>query len=102
MVDAFKIDRARPAHHADDLIAILQQKLGQIAAVLPRDTRDQCGWHFAFPLSLLLMIQRQTHPSGRTHLNPPPVQEIAQRVLQVDLWFPTGSGLESAVITNTD
>ena len=42
MVDALEIDRRRAADHADHVVALLEQKLGQIAAVLAGDAGDQC------------------------------------------------------------
>ena len=40
--DALEVHRARAPHHADDRVALRQQKFGQVRAVLARDARDQC------------------------------------------------------------
>jgi len=41
MVDAPRVERAAAADEAVDLVSLLQEQLGQIAAVLPGDARDQ-------------------------------------------------------------
>ena len=38
--DAAKVDGAGAPHHADDLVVLFQQELGQEAAILPGDARD--------------------------------------------------------------
>ena len=40
--DALEVHRARAAHHADDRVALLEQELRQVRAVLAGDARDQC------------------------------------------------------------
>ncbi len=41
MVDPVRVEQRRPALDAVDLVALLEQKLGEIGAVLARDSRDQ-------------------------------------------------------------
>src|SRR5215510_8126844 len=41
MLDALEVVLARPAHHAEDRIALLEQELGEVRAVLARDACDQ-------------------------------------------------------------
>jgi hypothetical protein len=43
VLDALEVVLARPPHHADDGVALLQQKLGEVGAVLARDPRNQCA-----------------------------------------------------------
>ena len=43
MLDAREVLGAGAAHHAEDLVALLQQQLGQVRAVLPGDAGDQCA-----------------------------------------------------------
>ena len=45
MRDALEVLGARPAHHADDAIALLEQELGQVRAVLAGDAGDERGRH---------------------------------------------------------
>ena len=40
--DALEVQRARPPHHADHRVALRQQELGQVRAVLARHARNQC------------------------------------------------------------
>ena len=42
--DAFEVHRAAPAHHADDVVALGQQQLGQVRAVLAGDPGDECAF----------------------------------------------------------
>jgi hypothetical protein len=39
--DPLEVDGAGPAHHADDLVALLEQELGQVRAVLAGDAGDE-------------------------------------------------------------
>ena len=41
LLDAVEHLRRRPPHHAVHVIAVLQQQLRQVGAVLTRDPRDQ-------------------------------------------------------------
>ena len=41
--DALEVDRARPADHADDLVALLEEEFGQVRAILPGHACDQCS-----------------------------------------------------------
>jgi hypothetical protein len=43
--DAVEVDCARPAHHADDAVAAVEQEFGQIRTILAGDARDQCCGH---------------------------------------------------------
>ena len=48
LVDALKaigVERAGPADHADDLVALLEEQLRQIRPVLASDASDQCTFH---------------------------------------------------------
>ena len=40
--DALEVQRARAPHHADDRVALREQELGQVRAVLAGDAGDQC------------------------------------------------------------
>jgi hypothetical protein len=42
VIDPPRVEGAAAAHEAVDLVALLEQKLGQVAAVLPGDAGDQC------------------------------------------------------------
>src|SRR5438874_1030008 len=44
--DALEVDRAGAADHADHLVALLQQKLGQVAAILAGNAGDQRAFLF--------------------------------------------------------
>ena len=48
--DALEVLGAGAAHHADDLVALLEQQLGQIRAVLAGDAGDQRARCHASPL----------------------------------------------------
>ena len=41
VVDALEGDRGGPAHHADHVVSLVQQQLGQVGAVLSRDACDE-------------------------------------------------------------
>src|SRR5829696_8526170 len=41
MADALDVLRRRAARHPEHLVAFLEQDLGEVGAVLPRDSRDQ-------------------------------------------------------------
>src|SRR5262249_12493212 len=43
VLDALEVLAAGPPHHADDAIALLEQELGEVGAVLPGDAGDQCA-----------------------------------------------------------
>ena len=45
MPNPVEVDGAGAPHHADDFVALLQEKLGQVRSVLAGDTGDQCFWH---------------------------------------------------------
>ncbi len=45
MIDAIGIERRRPTDDPMDLVALLQQKFGQIGTVLADDARDECAVH---------------------------------------------------------
>src|SRR5471030_3106905 len=47
LLDPPEIDRARPPKSAEDLVPLGQKQLGEVRAILPRDARDQCGFHRA-------------------------------------------------------
>ena len=49
MRDALEVLRARPAHHADDPVALLEQQLGQVRPVLARDAGDERRLHGTRP-----------------------------------------------------
>lgn len=47
--DALEIDGARTPHHANDVVAFVEQKFGEIRAVLSGDSRDErFAWHGLF------------------------------------------------------
>ena len=45
MAHAVEVDRAGAPHHADDLVALRQQEIGQVRTVLAGDAGDQCFRH---------------------------------------------------------
>jgi len=45
MGETLEVGRARPPHHADDAIALLEQELGEVRAVLAGDAGDERGRH---------------------------------------------------------
>ena len=45
--DALEVERARPPDHAADLVALVEQELGQVGAVLAGDAGDQCSFRHA-------------------------------------------------------
>ena len=45
VVEAFRVERARAADHAVDLVALREQQLGQVGAVLPGDAGDERALH---------------------------------------------------------
>ena len=47
MGDALEVEGARPADHAADLVALVEQELGQVGAVLAGDAGDQCSFRHA-------------------------------------------------------
>src|SRR5260370_16086451 len=48
MLDALGVERRGPALNAVNFVAVFQQKLGQIGAILPGDARDQCDFLLRF------------------------------------------------------
>jgi hypothetical protein len=48
MIDARSVERARAADDAMNFVAFLDQQIGQVAAVLARDARDERFFHAAF------------------------------------------------------
>ena len=62
--DALEVRRARAPHHADDLVALVEQKLGEIRTVLAGDPSDECaGRHHRS-----LAEASRTSPFGRPFL----------------------------------
>ena len=61
MVDTAGVGDGGAADNAVDLVALFQQELGQIAAVLARDTGDQCFLHIAQTPYQIWILER---PSG--------------------------------------
>ena len=63
--DPLEVERARRAHHPDDVVALFEQELGQVRAVLPGDARDKCapGHRDVLPAAAR---QYAARPSGRT------------------------------------
>src|SRR5579859_558353 len=53
MSDPHIIEDAAPADESEDLVSLLQQEFGEIAAVLPGDAGDQCAWHALYSLCLV-------------------------------------------------
>ena len=51
MVYPLPIETGRPPDDAVDLVSLAQEKLGQIASVLARDSRYQCFFHFDLPFT---------------------------------------------------
>src|SRR3712207_3129503 len=51
VIDAVRVEQARPAHDAVHLVALGEQKLGQIRAVLPGDAGDQSPLLHVFSLT---------------------------------------------------
>src|SRR5215213_5564380 len=45
MIDALELLRRRPPDHAVDVVALLEQQLGQVGTVLAGDSRDQRARH---------------------------------------------------------
>jgi hypothetical protein len=45
VIDPIRIERTAPANHAMNFIALFEKLLGQIGAVLSRDTGDECLLH---------------------------------------------------------
>jgi hypothetical protein len=41
-----EIDRTRSAMRAVDLVALAEEQLGKIRAILPSDARNDCRFHF--------------------------------------------------------
>src|SRR3972149_67675 len=56
VLDAIEVDNAGATHHPDDIVAFVQQELGQVRAVLPGYTGDQ-SHGFAHGISLTLFRQ---------------------------------------------
>src|SRR5262245_48747466 len=52
MLDALELLDTGPAHHAADLVPLLEQQLGEIRPVLPGHARDQRPLRVAHPYSL--------------------------------------------------
>ena len=50
MVDPGRVEGGRTTLDPMDLVALGQQQFGQVGAVLPRDTGDQCNGHIGFPV----------------------------------------------------
>src|SRR5205823_2728939 len=42
MSNTLEIFGARPSNHAHDAVALLEEKLGEVGAILARDPRDEC------------------------------------------------------------
>jgi len=55
-IDALGVERARTPDNADNLVALEQQKLSQIRAILTGDSCDKCALHGA-PFSLKQLIE---------------------------------------------
>ncbi len=51
VVDSIRVERARAADDAVDLVTLLEEELRQVAAVLPRDASDECPFHYLIPAS---------------------------------------------------
>ena len=41
--DPLEVERARPPHHPDHVVALFEQQFGQVRAVLPSNARDKCA-----------------------------------------------------------
>ena len=46
-----KLKVARPPHHPEDVISLVEQELGEVAPVLAGDSRNQRSWHNLLPVS---------------------------------------------------
>ena len=50
LLDAPEVDRARAAERAVDAVALVEQQLGEVGAVLAGDAGDDCSFHEEAPL----------------------------------------------------
>src|SRR5258707_14690180 len=64
MVDPIGIEEARPPQKAVHFITVLQQQFGEICAVLPSDTRNQCTFFHIY-----LTYSLPNHNIGRHTTN---------------------------------
>ena len=78
MRSTFSVDGA--ADDAEDLVALVEQELGQVRAVLARDARDQRAPRLAHPASC--------RPGRRVAR----CERVGQRLLERDLRLPAGGG----------
>jgi hypothetical protein len=53
VVDAFRVESARPADDSVNFVPFGEQQFRQVRAVLPGNSRDECSFHVWF-LPLLL------------------------------------------------
>ena len=72
VVDARRVERARPADDAVHLVALLQQQFREVGPVLPRDARDQRSLAHSSFLFKRPDVRRPASARGRTAPQPPP------------------------------
>src|SRR5437867_12436441 len=65
VIDAIGVEKACTPHQAVDFIALREQELGKIGAVLSGDTGDQCALRHGSEATLLRSLRHSGTPAPR-------------------------------------